>query len=149
MERETYNLVKEYYSKREFDEAYKLLWQLANDGDSEAMFEFAVLYEFAYTNREKAAEWYKKAIDAGFAKAMYNLGLLYEFEKKYDESKCWYEQAANTLNTSAMLRLGIIYRNYEPRDPQKALEWFTRAYELGNADAALNIAQMYEEGVIH
>ena len=87
MERDTYNSVKELCNNRDFDKAFLLLKQIAEEGDSEAMFELAVMYEFVYTNSEKAVEWYEKAVYAGFAKAMYNLGLLYEFAEDFDKAK--------------------------------------------------------------
>ena len=49
-------------------------------------------------NYKKAFEWYKKAAKQGFAKAQYNLGIMYQngqgVDVNYKKAFEWYEKAA-------------------------------------------------------
>ena len=68
---------------------------------TEAQYNLALLY---YTGRgttkdaKKAAEWYRRAADAGHPEAQYNLGLLYMegegVERDYDEAMSLFERSA-------------------------------------------------------
>ena len=64
------------------------------------------------TDLDQAMTWFQKSADAGNAKAMYYIGVLYHDGK------------------------GV------PKDAVKALDWFTKAAKLGDADARAAIAQM-------
>ena len=63
-----------------------------------------------------AADWYRKAAEAGLAKARFNLGALY--------------YAGEGL----------------PRDPRLAAEWFSKAAYQNHALAQFNLANLYEKG---
>jgi len=64
----------------------------------------------------KAAEWYRKAAEQGFASAQNNLGLMYV--------------AGSGVSQSAM----------------QAFQWFRKAAEQGPADAQFNLAMAYFNG---
>jgi TPR repeat protein len=89
----------------------------------------------------KAREWYEKAAAQSNAKAMFNLGLLYEWGQgvalDYGKAREWYEKAAAKDEPAAMVNLGLLYETGRgvARDDGKAREWFEKAAAKGNADA--------------
>jgi TPR repeat protein len=58
-----------------------------------------------------AREWYEKAAEKGFPRAMGNLGLLYAngqgVTQDYVRAREWYEKAADEGNAEAMFNLGL------------------------------------------
>ena len=93
----------------------------------------------------KAREWYEKAADKGDAKAMNNLGLLYDNGQGVAQD---YAKAASgtkrppTRAAKAMTDLGLLYNNGTgvARDYAKAREWYKRAADKGDK-VALEILQ--------
>jgi uncharacterized protein len=94
----------------------------------------------------KAREWYEKAAAQSNAKAMFNLGLLYEWGQgvalDYGKAREWYEKAAAKDEPAAMVNLGLLYETGRgvARDDGKAREWFEKAAAKGNADAKAALA---------
>ena len=89
---------------------------------------------------KKAAEWYQKASDQGYADASVRLGGLYRkgdgVRKNYDKAKKLFEKALKKSpnNVDAQLSIGILYYNGEgvEQDYIKAAEWFQKAAQQGN-----------------
>ena len=76
--------------------------------------------------------------EKGFAKAQYNLGLMYGkgkgVNRDYKEAVRWYLRAAEKGYSKAQTNLGWMYEKGKgvPRDDQKAAKWFQLAVEQGN-----------------
>ena len=64
---------------------------------------------------KKAALWYTKAAERGFADAQYKLGLMYEeglgVEQDYNQASLWYNKSAEQGYTAAQLQLSLMYEN--------------------------------------
>ncbi len=68
----------ELYSTGEYDEAFALLMQ--EPGDKYAQYYIGMMYEYgtgAEQSDEKAAEWYRKAVDKRLPEAMRALAVFY------------------------------------------------------------------------
>jgi TPR repeat protein len=100
----------------------------------------------------RAREWYEKAAEKGFPRAMGNLGVLYHngqgVTQDYVRAREWYEKAAEKGFPRAMGNLGVRYHSDQgvAQDYAKAREWYEKAAANGNATAMLNLGQLYEEG---
>ncbi|MBL0375067.1 caspase family protein [Rhizobium sp. KVB221] len=102
--------------------AFELFSRASTEGDPEAMFELAKLYEKGIgVNQDftKAVELYQKSADLGFADAINDLGFLY------------YQGASGLA-----------------RDRQKAIELFLKAADLRHPQAMYNVAALIDDGTI-
>ena len=87
----------------------------------------------------EAVKWYRKAAEQGYAKAQYNLGVVYAqgqgVAKDDAEAVKWYRKAAEQGNAEAQYNLGVMYDNGEgvPQDDAEAVKWYRKAAEQGDA----------------
>lgn len=98
-----------------------------------------------------AAKWYKKAADAEGAKA--NAYAMYQYaemlrngegvDKDDAEAKKYYEKAEALKYSPAAYQLGKYA--LAANDPVKAIEYLTKAADLGYADAQFMLSGIYEE----
>ena len=104
------------------DKAFELFSRASAQGDPEAMFELAKLYEKGIGTEQsflKALALYQKSADLGFADAINDLGFLYY-------------QGASGL----------------PRDQAKGVQLFLKAADLRHPQAMYNVAALIDDGVI-
>ena len=86
----------------------------------------------------KAAGWYQKAAEQGYALGERNLGNCYYWGKgrlrNYEEAMKWYRKAAEQGNADAQYRLGDCYYFAlgVKGDLQEAVKWYQKAAELGH-----------------
>lgn len=113
------------YSAGDYDGAYKIWTDLANDGNVRAQFNVAYMYEFgivAKPNYDKAIEWYRKAALQGYARAQNFLGWMYEMGKGVSRNRAealkWLEMAAEQGNEDAVADFKLVLRRYQ-RDLDK------------------------------
>ena len=70
------------------------------------MYDIGIGVEKSY---EKAAEWFLKAAEQGFARAQCKLGLMYEngtgVERSYKKAREWYLKAAEQGFADAIIKL--------------------------------------------
>jgi TPR repeat protein len=107
------------YEAKNYASARELAEPCAKDGNPDCQFIMARLFETGSAGPKDpgaAADWYRKAADAGMAKARYNLGGLYYRGE------------------------GV------PKDPRVAAEWFSKAAYQNHAGAQFNLATLYETG---
>jgi len=102
--------------------------------DALAWFNMGVLYEKGQgvqSNITKAQQSYTKAINLGYAPAMFNLGSIYAQKKDYANAKFWWEKAANENVPEAQYNLATLYEKGwgVQQDPEKAALWYQRAAE--------------------
>ncbi len=119
-------------------------------------------------NYTEAAKWYRKAADAGLAKARVDLGNLYYsgqgVQQDYSEAAKWFRLAAEQGNPSAQYNIGDLYANGlgVEEDHAEAVKWYrlaadqksevaqmNLAAELGDSDAQLTLAQRDEQAGTH
>jgi len=107
------------YEAKNYANARELAEPCAKGGNPDCQFIMARLFETGAGGAKDpgaAADWYRKAADAGLAKARYNLGGLYYRGE------------------------GV------PKDPRAAAEWFSKAAYQNHAGAQFNLATLYETG---
>ena len=98
-------------------------------------------------NDAEAVKWYRKAADQGFAKAQFNLGVMYVKGEGVPENDAeafkWYRKAfsADQGFAKAQFNLGVMYHNGEgvPENDIRAYVWWSMAKTQGHADAAHNL----------
>lgn len=101
-------------------------------------------YEKAYKNEdyESAMTWLKKAVDAGDAYAMCEIGGMYlegyGVEKDCDKGLEWIHKATENGSVDAMVALGTLYLtgdNGVEQNYEKGIEYLEKAAMWGNVDA--------------
>lgn len=129
-----------------------LLWALCGAAAAWAGPEEDAAAAYAAGDYTKAREIWTKLADKGDARAMNNLGVLFDRGQGVAESP---EQAASWFQKSAAGGHGPGMNNYArmleqgrgvPREASLAAHWFQKAAEQGNADAQYNLGLLYERG---
>ena len=101
---------------------------------------------------EKALLLFLRGAEHGDARAMNNLGSLYEkglgVAQDYTKAREWYEKAADNGDAVAMGNLGILYSTGHgvAQDYAKAREWFEKAVHKGYNRAMTNVGWLYQSG---
>ena len=131
----------------------KLLVTKAESGDVEAQFRVGSAYDTglgAPRNGSKAKKWYLLSANNGHAEAQNSIGSIFQAEKKYKEALPWYAKAAEQNHALAINNLAYLYDLGlgVKQDRQKGLELYTKAANLGWAEAMWNIANTYGSGVL-
>ena len=94
----------------------------------------------------------KPLAEQGYAKAQYNLGVMYHkgegVPADHAEAVKWYRRAAEQGIADAHYNLGVMYHKGEgvPADHAEAVKWFRKAAEQGYAKAQYNLGVMYRIG---
>jgi TPR repeat protein len=94
----------------------------------------------------------KPMAEQGYAKAQYNLGVMYHngegVPQDYNETVKWYRKAAEQGLAVAQYNLGVMYNKGEgvPQDHNEAMTWFRKAAGQGYARAQHNLGSMYHKG---
>jgi TPR repeat protein len=100
----------------------------------------------------KAASLFRRAADAGNARAQFELGLMYDdgkgMSQDYKQAMAWYEKAAAQGNAPAQYNLGVLYNlgHGVAEDPKQAASWYEKAAAQGFAPAQTNLGLLYHEG---
>jgi TPR repeat protein len=129
----------------------KALIVKAEAGDTDAQLRVGAAYDYgkgAPRDGSEAMKWYRMAADRGNAEAQNSVGSGLQAEKRYEEALPWYEKASaqghalatNNLAYFHDLGLGV------KQDRRKGFELYSRAADLGWAEAMWNIANMYGGG---
>jgi uncharacterized caspase-like protein len=108
---------------------------------------------FADGRVEDAATLYRKAADAGDARAMVSLGLLLEAgdhaPKDVKAAYALYEKAAGQGNADGAINLGFALAEGKlvEKDVPRAFALFQRASQSGSARATYDLAKLIEDGI--
>jgi len=129
----------------------KALITKAEAGDINAQFFVGSAYDSgkgAPRDGNEAVRWYRMAAERGHVEAQNSLGSVFQAEKRYEEALPWYEKASAqghalaTNNLAYLYDLGLGVK----QDRRKGFELYSRAADLGWAEAMWNIANMYGAG---
>ena len=129
--------------------------ELANEEDVFAQASAAWGYREGYgtaVDDLEAVKWVRKAAEQGFARAQYDLGLMYQFgrgvERSNEKAVEWYLKAAEQGYADAQYHLGVMYENGigVEQSYEKAAGWYLKAAEQGYADAQYHLGYMYYYG---
>ena len=136
------------YGKMPFD----VVQVKAQQGDAEAMCLMGERYahgDGVKKDEDTASEWWSKAAELGHARAQFNLGIYYFYNKKeIDNGLKWLNEAARQNLDLAFFSLGYIYFkgiNVE-KNIAKGLEYITKAAELGKQEAQFRLSCIYHDG---
>ncbi len=100
----------------------------------------------------KAAEWYRKAAEQGYAAAQHSLGVMYYtgrgVAQDYKEAGRLYRKAAEQGFAVAQYNLGVMYENGQgvAQDSKEAVKYYRKAAEQGITAAQYNLGVMYKHG---
>ncbi len=119
-------------------------------------------------NKPEAVSWYRKAAEQGLASAQYHLALMLQhglgvepnekeavqwyhkaIEQRYAEALVGLQKMASAGSPLAQLKMATYYKagcSLVPKDPTKAVDWYTRAANQGNPIAQFNLGFIYERG---
>lgn len=104
-------------------------------------------------NYAEAVNWFRKAANQGYARAQYNLGVMYDHgdgvEQDYAEAVSWFRKAADQGHARAQFNLGNMYSDGTgvDQDDAEAVKWYRKAADQGLAYAQFNLGLMYHQGL--
>jgi len=139
----------------------KRVWQmLAEEGDTDAAYKLAMLYDTGADGVEqdstKAAFWYMKAAKAGHLHAQHNLAVAYAsgdgVEMDISKALEWWQRAAQFGNSDSQYNLGIVYAMGTHgilKNLDKAKKWWRKAAMKGDPMAQYNLGTIYANGDGH
>lgn len=111
-----FNKAKEYVSRSEYEKAYQEYLKSAENGNTEAMNEIAMLYAQGMgveRSNKMAFNWFLKSALKGNGIAEFNVGMAYEqglgVEQDINEAIKWYEKSADKGTTKAQINLAYLY----------------------------------------
>ena len=106
---------------------------------------------------DEAIKWYSKAAEQNSGKATRNVGWCYKNKKKDPtEADKWFKKAFDLLlkeaeqgNDESVRQIGLMHNNGEGRERNldKAVEWYTKAVEMGSSAAANNLGVLYKNSI--
>ena len=150
------------YNEGNYEEAYDLFLEAAQNGDAWGMYNFADLLKEVAKDEDgnitdedammEAFRWFKKSAQKGNADAMFDLGICYSRGEGTEEDAvmafAWCKKAAENGVINAMNWVGGFYDSGSGvlMDKKKALTWYEKSGEGGNEYAAFNAAYMYDKG---
>jgi TPR repeat protein len=142
------------------DAAVAIKWfeRAAKQGDVRGWHNLGRIYEMGpdvfkgvVKSKERAATYYRKSAEAGFAQSQVRLGnLLESMEKKYAEAAIWYRRASEKGHPDAIESLAALYKAGRgvQKDEKAArdLEQKANAIRLEHPEAIENLAIRYQGG---
>ncbi len=99
---------------------------------------------------DQAMSAYEAAVQADYAAAKVNFGMLMGRLGDAEAEFKMYKEAAESGNVLASYNLGVAYRDGVGTTPdvEQAITWFEKAAAAGDDTAAFNIAVIYDEGTL-
>lgn len=122
-----------YITINDYQEAEKWLKLAAEQGNTEAAYNLAVLYDTVNQDYEAAFKWYTFVAEKGDSDAQTNIGVMYEngqgVTQNYQAAFNWFIKAAKQGNVTAQANLGKMYYLGKaiPKDLSKSYMWLVIA----------------------
>jgi hypothetical protein len=135
----------QHFRKGQDNDLMKKYYLLAIEkGNTEAMNNLGVHYQWREINYDLAKKYYFMAIEKGNSRAMCNLGCYYrDVEKNYDLMKKYYLQAIEKGNSEAMDNLGYYYERID-KNYDLMKKYYLQAIDKGNPSAMISLSSYYE-----
>ena len=146
------DLGKTFLIQKDYPNAIKCFEIAANNGSSDAILELAQMYMKGVgleLNKKKAKQYFKVLSNKYNSDvAQYQLGMIYNGERKYAKSKKYFELSADQDNTDALMKLGLIYRDGlgVKKNPNQTYQYFNKAAKLGEKNALFYLAVFCRDG---
>ena len=153
----TYHLAEAYGFGKGVEQSDSLAWkyykQASELGSEYAQAEVACTYFYGWLNQKKdqkkgysmLKKLYEKT-NCDYVKARY-AGLYWDKDDYIKEDKAKFDSIMLTLTESkdpfTLKNVGGVYKSGENMDGDKAISYFTKAYELGSAGSAYQLAAGY------
>lgn len=141
------------FDAKDYQAAFREWAPLARQGNTQAQFNVALLYEhgFGFPPRpDEAARWYRHAADAGNAAAATNLGLMFldgrGVPKDVGEAAKLFERAERGGDALAKYNLALLARADGGLTNARVVELLRDSSQSGIADATNDLATLYERG---
>jgi TPR repeat protein len=142
---------------RNFTNALEWYGKAASAGLAEGYYNVGVCYEVgmgAAADAGKAFSNFEKSAELGLNQGLYKLAGFYFNGVATDRNEPWgvelLGRAANAGHSQALNDMGVIAfegTHGQAKDNDKAFAYFTRAAEMGNAEAMKNLAVFYRDGL--
>lgn len=141
---------------QDYQEAGKWFRRAADQGNADAQYNLAVLYEKGHgveQSNENAVKWCKLSAEQGCLEAQLALGNYYDGGKGIKRNRKvaaeWFRRAAEAGNPEAQNNLGVCYTKGHGvgRDLDEAKRWFKMAADQGNETAKKNLSRVCSSGI--
>lgn len=128
-----------------WEEKFKVALPKAEQGDAEAQYDIAYMYERGrgtVKDPAKAFDWYSKAAKQNDEKAAYKVGRAYldgkGVRKSNKKAFSWFKKSARKKYSRAQFYLGVMYENGKGvrTNYDEAIKWYKRALSGGYRSAS-------------
>jgi len=130
--------------------AFELFSQYAAQGSAEAMNALGILYDKGIgttASSTNAISWFKKALDAGYIKAAYNLGMAYKQQLNFSQAYKYIVQAATTDAQAAYAQAYMLYKGFGCQQSyQQAFMLFAKGAAAGMSNSMYYTGLCYRNG---
>lgn len=129
---------------------WQALFSIAESGDPEAQYWLGRIFEYGKLlplDKQKAAYWFQKSADQGYAPAEYILCGQRAGTDNLEHERCLW-RAAEAGVPEAQFWIGVFLRDnrFGVTDKVASLQWFRKAAEGGNVDAYAELCMDYQIG---
>jgi TPR repeat protein len=151
-----YEMGLEAEQEQDYRGAFKWFQLAAKQGLNGAQVDLAYLYVTGFgTNKdpEQAAHWYSLAAAQGNPNGEYSLGICYLHGEGIEQNSAlarkWVSSALmhgdGARSTNAM---GLTYELGPQMDLREALNWYSKAAEMGYSEAQYNVCRLTAQGLV-
>lgn len=97
-------------------------------------------------NIEKAMEYYKRAANLGYAKALNNIGNLYYVKEEYEKAYEYYFQSSQKNYPNSFFNIGHLFENglFFEKSLEKSLQFYHKGVELKDSYSMMRISNLYD-----
>ena len=143
------------HQRADYTTALQIWEQLAEQGNSAAQYNLALMYTKAQgvpKNDAEALKWYRRAAGGGHAPAQLHLGLMYDkglgVAQNFALAMKWHRLAAGQGDAAAQITLAEIYDigRGVPQNFWQSVKWYQLAAEQGAAVAQRSLGVIFQEG---
>lgn len=128
-----------------FDEAEKLFKFACNSEFGESCLKLGSLFA-QNQNNNQAKIYFKKSCEANLVEGCDNLASLYIGENDYERARPLLEISCENGFLHSCHNLGFLYLNAEQKNPQKAIELYTKSCEGGFYDSCAVLSVIFVKG---
>lgn len=147
----TFNKGVAAYDSGQYEDAFKIFHDLAEDDDLAAMRNVALMYRRGQgvpRNPQKALDWFERAAEAGLGTAQADLGVMLLDGEAGDpephEAIMWLTYASDAGHAGAQFRLGQLYEKgeYVSQNLELAKRLYAEAAARGHREAGARLAAL-------
>lgn len=146
-----------FFRSKEHHDPVESILKRAADGDAEALYQLATLYDRGYdtipVDSAISTGLYRLSAEKGFPRAMNYLGFKYYngdyVARNIDSALYWIRKSADAGDITAAGNLGYLLTQSDdiPHDYKEALFWLGKAAESGLPSAFTQLGDLYRTGM--